>query len=118
MAAYPVSTILLHVSIFLVREMPEPASQRKILSLKKPIKPKVAILEFRLVWNDDSQEWDIHRNGIKTGIARRKKRSAIDTAILAIRAAAEDSTEKALILSAKNNVLTTEWESSLMAAAR
>jgi hypothetical protein len=103
------------VTFILVREMPGHDSQRRILSLKKPIQPKVAILEFRLVWNNDSGEWDIYRNRIKTGIARRKKRSAIDTAILAIRAAADDSTEKALILSVKDNVLTTEWESSLMA---
>jgi len=92
------------VIFILVREMPGHDSQRRILSLKKPIQPKVAILEFRLVWNNDSGEWDIYRNRIKTGIA-----------ILAIRAAADDSTEKALILSVKDNVLTTEWESSLMA---
>jgi hypothetical protein len=97
---------------FLESGMPEPVRQRKVLSLKRPLETKRAMLEYRLVWNDASGEWDIHRNGIKTGTARRKKQSAIDTAILAIRAAGGECAKKALILSSKDNVLTTEWEKS------
>lgn len=87
--------------------------QRKILSLKGMVQPQNKPLEYRLIWNEANQEWDIHRNGQKTGLARRKKQSAIDRAMLAIRSDGGAQGGVAKIISMKDRVLTTEWEGTV-----
>jgi hypothetical protein len=93
------------------RGMTHPSKQRKIISLKNPIPRKAAVLEYRLVWNEALEEWDIQRNGVKTGISRRKKKSAVDTAILAIQSEAMFPNEPATVVSMKDGARKTEWVS-------
>jgi hypothetical protein len=87
--------------------LPKP---RKTLSLKRPVQPNWAVLEYRLVWNETSVAWDIYRNGMNTGSSRRKKRSAIDTAILAIKADHKLVGAKASVISVKDGLLKPEWQ--------
>ncbi len=48
------------------------------------------------------------RNGRKTGVSRRKRQSAIDMAILAIRAEERSPDAKAIVMSLKDRILKTE----------
>jgi hypothetical protein len=43
---------------------------------------KRADVEYRVVWNKAENVWSVFRNGVATGIsARKKKKSAVDSAI-------------------------------------
>jgi hypothetical protein len=98
--------------------MTQQLKERKILSLKRPVDPKKSVLEYRLIWNEDSQAWDIYRNGLKTGAARRKLRSAIDVAILAVQSDEGAGGADVRIISVKKRASTLEWTSSKSAAVR
>jgi hypothetical protein len=76
-----------------------------------PASPTTADVEYRVVWNQISRDWEIYRNGAKTTAARRKKQSAIDIAILALRAEDRPPGAKAIVTSLKDNAVKTEWES-------
>jgi len=89
--------------------MMQKLKERKILSLKRPPGPKKPALEYHLIWNEESQKWDICRNGLKTGAARRKLRSAIDIAILAVQSDEEARGADARIISVKKRASTLEW---------
>jgi hypothetical protein len=89
--------------------MTQQSKERKILSLKRPLDLKKPALEYQLIWNEDSQEWDILRNGLKTGAARRKLRSAIDIAILAVQSDEGAKCATARIVSVKKRASTLEW---------
>jgi len=89
------------------------ATPRRILGLKSSVQPKWAVLEYRLVWNEPAGQWDIYRNGLKTDSARRKKRSAVDLAILAIGADKSLAGAKASVVSVRDGVLRTEWSAPL-----
>jgi len=82
---------------------------RKILSLKAPVSPIAADIEYRLVWSEIRAQWEIHRNGAKTSASRRKKQSALDMAILAIRSEANSPDVKVIVTSLKDRILKTEW---------
>ena len=90
-----------------VSQSPTP---RKILGLKSPVRPKWAVLEYRLVWREPAGQWEIYRNGVKTSSARRKKQSAVDLAILAIGADKSLAGAKARVLSVRDGQVRTEWE--------
>jgi hypothetical protein len=92
--------------------MTHPLKQRKIISLKGPVQQKIKALEYRIVWNEVSGQWDVHRNGVKTGLARRKKKSGIDLAILAIRSDESFPVANATVVSVKDGLQKTEWKSS------
>ena len=50
------------------------------VSKRRPI--KLADVEYRLLFNDVNQAWDVHRNGVATTVVGRKKRApAMDSAI-------------------------------------
>lgn len=87
--------------------MPHPATSRKTLTLKNPALAKP--LEYRVVWNGTTAEWEIYRNGVKTGQARRKKQSAIDMAVLAIKSDESFAAAKAVVVSVKDGAHQAEW---------
>lgn len=93
--------------------MTQTPKQRKTLTLKGAALSNNKSIEYRLIWNEASQEWDIHRDGLKTGLARRKKQSALDRAMLAIRSEGGAQASAAKIVSIKDRVLTTEWEGAV-----
>jgi hypothetical protein len=82
---------------------------RKILSLKSPVSPIAADIEYRLVWSEIRAQWEIHRNGARASASRRKKQSALDRAILAIRSEASSPDVKVIVTSLKDRILKTEW---------
>lgn len=83
------------------------STPRKILRLKVPA--PAADIEYRIVWNQVSAHWEIHRNGAKTDAARRKKQSAIDIAIQTIQSEKRPPGTKAIVTSFKDRTLKTEW---------
>lgn len=85
---------------------------RKILGLKSSVRPSWAVLEYRLIWNATSGEWDVFRNGVNTGMSRRKKQSAIDLAVLAIRGDQTLSGAKTSVVSVKDALSKIEWQGS------
>jgi hypothetical protein len=85
------------------------ATPRKIITLKRPASRTTADIEYRIVWSETNAHWEIHRNGVKTSASRRKKQSAIDTAILAIQSEVRSSNAKAMVTSLKDRTLKTEW---------
>lgn len=91
--------------------MTQLSNKRKTLCLKAPVISKDVVLEYRLIWNQAKGEWSIHRNGLDTGLARHKKQSAIDRAILAIRSDEGLPDANSRVVSMKDGVLTTEWTS-------
>lgn len=96
--------------------MAEILKERKTLSLKRPIVSNIVMLEYRLIWNEKSLEWDIYRNGVKTGLARRKKQSAIDMAILSVQSEEEVLRKNGKVVSMKDRMLTVEWTQNGTAA--
>jgi hypothetical protein len=85
------------------------STPRKIIELKKPAAHIKADIEYRIVWNEISANWEIHRNGTKTGASRRKRQSAIDMAILAIQSEESRPDAKAIVTLLKGGTLKTEW---------
>jgi hypothetical protein len=83
--------------------------ERKTLSLKRPLDLNRPALEYQLIWNEERQEWDIYRSGLKTGAARRKLRSAIDIAILAVQSDQGAKGADVRIVSVKKRASTLEW---------
>jgi len=58
---------------------------------------KIADVEYRVLWNEAKQEWNVYRNGAATEVSARKKRkSAVDSAIRD--AKAELDTSKIIIV--------------------
>jgi hypothetical protein len=58
---------------------------------------KLADVEYRVVWNKAANDWNVFRNCVATGAsARKKKKSAVDSAIRD--AKAELSTSEAFIV--------------------
>ena len=82
---------------------------RKIIKLKTPAPRLTAEIEYRVAWNEICAHWEILRNGTSTNTSRRKKRSAIDLAILAIQSEENPMEAKVIVTSLKNNILKTEW---------
>jgi hypothetical protein len=98
--------------------MTQQLKKRKILSLKRPLDLKKPVLEYQLIWNEDNQGWDIYRNWLKTGAARRKLRSAIDIAILAVQSDEGARGAEVRIVSVKKQASTLEWTQSRSATAK
>jgi len=46
---------------------------RKMLSLKPPVSPIAADIEYRLVWSEIRAQWEIHRNGARTSASPAEK---------------------------------------------
>lgn len=95
------------------------STPRKILRLKMPASRIGADIEYRVVWSEISAHWEIHRNGVRTSAARRKKQSAIDMAILAIQSEVRSPEAKVIVTSLKDRTLKIEckigwlWTQSL-----
>jgi hypothetical protein len=85
------------------------ATLRKIITLKRPASRTAADIEYRVAWNEIGGDWEIFRNGEKTGRSRRKKQSAIDMAILAIRSEEKSSAAKVIVTSLKDGSFKIEW---------
>jgi len=107
--------------MFLGVQMLPSSTPRKTIKLKMPASSALAGIEYRVVWSETGAHWEIYRNGAKTGVSRRKKQSAIDTAILAIQAEERSPGTNAIVASLKDRILKIEWSSppnGVMTASR
>jgi hypothetical protein len=94
---------------FFGAQMLPSSTPRKTIRLKMPASHVSAEIEYRVVWNETGAHWEIYRNGARTGASRRKKQSAIDMAILAIKAEKRSPEAKAIVTSLKDRILKIEW---------
>jgi hypothetical protein len=69
-------------------------------------------IEYRVVWSEKDAHWSVHRNGADIGSSRRKKQSAVDIAILALKSESRVFDTKAIVTSIKDGVQKTEWVAS------
>jgi hypothetical protein len=60
------------------------ATSRKTAEVDRQMSNPCPDVEYRVVWNRFESRWEIHRNGVATGVSRRKKQPAIDVAIRAL----------------------------------
>ena len=85
---------------------------RPLLSIRNPSAVKVARVEYRVIWNEDAQGWDVLRNGAATGVcARKKKKSAIDSAIRDAKEELKSSEANIIVTSPEARKLETVWKS-------
>jgi hypothetical protein len=81
------------------------ATNRQRLSLK------LASVEYRIQWNDPAQGWDVLRNGEPTEVVARKKRtSAVASAIRAAKAEFVTSDGSVIVTSLDGRKLETVWK--------
>jgi len=72
---------------------------------------KIADIEYRVRWNESSQAWDILRNGAATAVlARKKKTSAVASAIRDAKAESETSTATIAVTCLEGGKLQTLWK--------
>jgi hypothetical protein len=78
---------------------------------------KLADIEYRLLFNQVDQTWNVYRNGVPTTVAARKKRaSAIDSAIRDAKAELETSEAVILVTCLKGRNLETLWRGTYLSA--
>ncbi|HKB96986.1 MAG TPA: hypothetical protein VKB94_09055 [Rhizomicrobium sp.] len=72
---------------------------------------KIADVEYRVLWNEAGQEWSVFRNGAATGVSARKKRkSAVDSAIRDAKAELETSQAIIVVTCLQGRKLETLWK--------
>jgi len=94
------------VRMAIIKPTAQPTTgNRKRLSLK------IAGVEYRVQWNEAAQAWDVLRNGIATNVsARKKQKSAVDSAIRDAKAELESSTSTVIVTCLKGRKLETLWK--------
>jgi hypothetical protein len=71
----------------------------------------LAGVEFRVVWNEKKQEWNAFRNGVITNVTgRKKKKSAVDSAIREAKTELETSKASVVVVCLKGRKLETVWK--------
>jgi len=72
---------------------------------------KIADVEYRVLWAQEKQGWDVHRNGKLTEVSARKKiKSAIDSAIRDAKAELETSGAIIVVTYLQGRKLETIWK--------
>ena len=94
------------VRMAIIKPTAQPTTgNRKRLSLK------IAGIEYRVQWNEAAQAWDVLRNGTATNVsARKKQKSAVDSAIRDAKAELENSTSTVIVTCLKGRKLETLWK--------
>ena len=91
-----------------------PTSQPKAQSvvIERPrLSLKIANIEYRVQWDDTAQTWDVLRNGIATDvIARRKRTSAVASAIRDAKAEFKTSSGTVIVTCLEDRKLETLWK--------
>jgi hypothetical protein len=79
---------------------------------RKRLSLKIAAVEYRVTWNETAQAWDVLRNGAATDIsARKKKTSAVASAIRDAKAEVEASKATVIVTCLQGRKLETLWKS-------
>jgi len=81
-----------------------------IVGIRKQGSLKIADVEYRVLWNEANQGWDVVRNGAATEVSARKKRkSAVDSAIRDARAELELREATVVVTCLQGRNLETLW---------
>jgi PAS domain-containing protein len=92
-------------------------THERIAGVRKSGSLKIAEVEYRVLWNEAGQEWNVFRNGAATGVSARKKRkSAVDSAIRDARAEFETSPAVIVVTCLQGRKLETLWRAPSGAA--
>jgi hypothetical protein len=76
---------------------------------------KLADVEYRLLFNEVNEAWDVYRNGVPTAVTARKKRtSAIDSAIRDAKAELEISEAVVMVTCLQGHKLETLWKGTCL----
>jgi len=79
-------------------------TQRPRISLK------IASVEYRIQWDDKAEQWDVSRNGVATDVvARRKRSSAVASAIRDAKAELKKSSGTVMVTCLEDQQLETLW---------
>ena len=71
---------------------------------------KIASVEYRIQWDNASERWDVLRNGVATDVvARRKRSSAVASAIRDAKAELKDSSGTVMVTCLEGHQLETLW---------
>jgi hypothetical protein len=85
-------------------------THERITGVRKSGSLKIADVEYRVLWNEAGQEWNVFRNGAVTSVSARKKRkSAVDSAIRDARAEFETSQAVIVVTCLQGRKLETLW---------
>ena len=86
------------------------ATNEQATDIPKRRPNKLADVEYRLLFNEFNQSWDVHRNGVATTVAGRKKRaSAVDSAIRDAKAELATSEGVIMVTCLRNRTLEALW---------
>jgi hypothetical protein len=89
----------------------ERAARRPILGLRQKSAPVAMDVEYRVVWNAASQVWNVFRNGAPTNVSERKKKtSAIASALRDAKAEREASGATIAVLCVEGRKIETVWK--------
>jgi len=85
---------------------------RPVLGIRSPRALKIAGVEYRVIWNEEAQGWDVLRNGVVTDVrARKKRKSAVDSAIRDAKTELETSAATIIVICLQNRKIETLWKS-------
>lgn len=90
-----------------------PVSQprtQSVFSARPRLSLKIANIEYRIQWDDTAKTWDVLRNGVATDVvARRKRASAVASAIRDAKAEFKASTGTVVVTCLEGRKLETLW---------
>ena len=91
------------------------ATSQHASDIPKRSSRKLADVEYRLLFNEVDQAWDVYRNGVATAVAGRKKRmSAINSAIRDANAELETSEAVIMVTWLQGRTLETLWRGTCL----
>ena len=91
----------------------EKAKSNVITGVQKRAALKIADVEYRVLFSEKKQSWDALRNGVTTDISgRRKRKSAVDSAIRDAKAELEMSGATIVVTCLTGRKLETLWRES------
>jgi hypothetical protein len=88
----------------------ERATREHTARIDTPGSVKIADVEYRVVLNKAKMEWNVFRNGAGTDVsARKKKKSAVDSAVRDARAELATSNSDIIVTCVEGRKIETVW---------
>jgi hypothetical protein len=86
-------------------------AHERIAEIRLPSSFKAADVEYRVVLNKAKMEWNVFRNGAATDVsARKKKKSAVDSAMRDARAESTKSNAHIIVTCVEGRKIETVWK--------
>jgi hypothetical protein len=85
-------------------------ARERVVGIRKPDAVKLADIEYRVVRNEATKQWNVFRNGVVTVIsARKKKKSAVDSAVRDAKVESENSGAVIVVISVEGRKIEMVW---------